>query len=100
MKITIKLIGPFVYAAGFSEKEFEVPRSATVEGLLGLVAIEKDRPKMPSANRSRKAAIRSGETWTRFLQARRPAAKASSTSSNNEMGNKPGNKDPVEGSTA
>lgn len=50
MKITIKLIGPFIYAAGFSEKEFEAPRSATVESLLGLVGIEKDRPKIVTRN--------------------------------------------------
>jgi molybdopterin converting factor small subunit len=50
MKITIKLIGPFIYAAGFSEKEFEVPESATVESLFGLVGIEKDRPKIVTRN--------------------------------------------------
>jgi molybdopterin converting factor small subunit len=50
MKITIKLIGPFIYAAGFSEKEFEAPRSATVESLFGLVGIEKDRPKIVTRN--------------------------------------------------
>ena len=30
MKITIKLIGPLIYAAGFSEKEMEVPQAVTV----------------------------------------------------------------------
>jgi molybdopterin converting factor small subunit len=50
MKITIKLIGPFIYAAGFSEKEFEVPESTTVESLFGLVGIEKDRPKIVTRN--------------------------------------------------
>jgi len=50
MKITIKLIGPFIYAAGFSEKEFEAPLSATVESLFKLVGIEKDRPKIVTRN--------------------------------------------------
>jgi len=50
MKITIKLIGPFIYAAGFSEKKFKAPESATVESLFGLVGIEKDRPKIVTRN--------------------------------------------------
>jgi sulfur carrier protein ThiS len=50
MKITIKLIGSFIYVAGFSEKEFEVPEPATVEGLIGLVGIGKDRPKIVIRN--------------------------------------------------
>ena len=50
MKITLKLIGPFIYTAGFSEKEFEVPESATVESLFELTRIEKDRPKIVTRN--------------------------------------------------
>jgi len=50
MKITIKLIGPFIYAAGFSEREFEVPEPATVEGLLDLVGIGQDRPRIVTRN--------------------------------------------------
>ncbi len=50
MKITIKLIGPFIYAAGFGEKDFEVPESTTVESLFGLTGIEKDRPKIVTRN--------------------------------------------------
>lgn len=50
MKITVKLIGPFIYAAGFSEKEIEAPDPATVEKVLELVGIEKDRPKIVTRN--------------------------------------------------
>jgi sulfur carrier protein ThiS len=50
MKITIKLIGPFIYAAGFSEREFEVPEPATVQGLIGLVGIGQDRPRIVTCN--------------------------------------------------
>jgi len=50
MKITIKLIGPFIYAAGFSEREFEVPEPATVQGLIGLVGIGQDRPRIITRN--------------------------------------------------
>ena len=50
MKITIKLIGPFIYAAGFSEREFETSEPATVEGFLGLVGIGQDRPRIVTRN--------------------------------------------------
>jgi len=50
MKITVKLIGPFIYAAGFSEKEIEASDPATVEKVLDLVGIEKDRPKIVTRN--------------------------------------------------
>ena len=50
MKITIKLIGPFIYAAGFSEREFETSEPATVEGLLKLARIGKDRPRIVTRN--------------------------------------------------
>ncbi len=50
MKITIKLIGPFVQLFGFGEKEMEVAPATTVEGLLGLIAIDKARPKIITRN--------------------------------------------------
>ena len=50
MKITIKLIGPFIYTAGFSEKEIEAPDPATVGKVLELIRIEKDRPKIVTRN--------------------------------------------------
>ncbi|MGA2361921.1 MAG: MoaD/ThiS family protein [Candidatus Aminicenantales bacterium] len=50
MKITVKLIGPFVNQLGFSEKEMEVALSSTVEGLLALVGIDKARPRIVTRN--------------------------------------------------
>jgi sulfur carrier protein ThiS len=50
MKVTVKLIGPLMYAAGFSEKEMEVPESVTSEKLLELVGIGPDRPRIVTRN--------------------------------------------------
>jgi molybdopterin converting factor small subunit len=50
MKITVKLIGPFVQAFGFSEKDLDVQPGTTADGLLGLVAIDKARPKIVTRN--------------------------------------------------
>jgi sulfur carrier protein ThiS len=50
MKVTVKLIGPLIYAAGFSEKEMEVPEAVTSEKLLELVGIGRDRPRIVTRN--------------------------------------------------
>jgi molybdopterin converting factor small subunit len=50
MKITIKLIGPFVQAFGFSEKELDVPEGTTADGLVALVDVDKVRPKIVTRN--------------------------------------------------
>lgn len=50
MKITVKLIGPFIRAFGFSEKALDVPPGTTADGLLGLVAIDRTRPKIVTRN--------------------------------------------------
>jgi molybdopterin converting factor small subunit len=50
MKIRIKVMGPFIYEAGFSEKEFEVPPATTAEAALGLVSIPKTWPKIVTRN--------------------------------------------------
>ena len=50
MNVTIKLIGPLIYAAGFSEKEMEVPEAVTSEKLLELVGIGPDRPRIVTRN--------------------------------------------------
>ena len=39
MKVTVKLIGPFVQAFGFSEKDLECPAGTTADGLVALVNI-------------------------------------------------------------
>ena len=50
MTVTIKLIGPLIYAAGFSEKEMEVPEALTSEKLLEIVGIGPDRPRIVTRN--------------------------------------------------
>jgi molybdopterin converting factor small subunit len=50
MKITVKLIGPFVQAAGFSEKTFDVPAGTTLDELVGQVGLDKGRPKIVTRN--------------------------------------------------
>ncbi len=50
MKITVKLIGPFIYASGFSEKALELSEGATTDDLLPLIKIERDRPKIVTRN--------------------------------------------------
>ncbi len=50
MKVTIKLIGPLIYAAGFSEKEIEAPEPVTSEKLLELLGIGPDRPRIVTRN--------------------------------------------------
>jgi sulfur carrier protein ThiS len=50
MKVTVKLIGPFVNQLGFSEKELDLPAATTVEGLLAVVRIDKARPKIVTRN--------------------------------------------------
>jgi molybdopterin converting factor small subunit len=50
MKIKVKLIGPLIYEAGFSEKEMEVPAATTAGALLDLLSIPKQRPKIMTRN--------------------------------------------------
>jgi molybdopterin converting factor small subunit len=50
MKITVKLIGPFVQAIGFSEKELDVPNGTTADELIAIVSIDKSRPTIVTRN--------------------------------------------------
>jgi molybdopterin converting factor small subunit len=50
MKITVKLIGPFVQLFGFSEKDLDVPGGTTADDLIGLVSIDRSRPKIVTRN--------------------------------------------------
>ena len=50
MKVTVKLIGPFVNQLGFSEKELTVPAAADLDAVLALVGVEKARPKIVTRN--------------------------------------------------
>lgn len=50
MRITVKMIGPFIQAFGFSEKELDVPSGTTADSLLDLVAVDRSRPKIVTRN--------------------------------------------------
>jgi molybdopterin converting factor small subunit len=50
MKVTVKLIGPFVHKMGFSERELEVPAATTVEDLIPLIEGDRTRPKIVTRN--------------------------------------------------
>ena len=50
MKITVKLIGPFIQIFGFSEKRLDVPDGTTADDLIGLVSVDRTRPKIVTRN--------------------------------------------------
>lgn len=50
MKVTVKLIGPLVYAAGFSEKELTLAGPTTAGELLARADIGKNRPTIVTRN--------------------------------------------------
>ncbi|MDR7542705.1 MAG: MoaD/ThiS family protein [Armatimonadota bacterium] len=50
MKVTVKLIGGFVYAAGFSEKTFELAPGSTVETVLESLGLDASIPKIVARN--------------------------------------------------
>lgn len=50
MKIKVKVIGPLMYEAGFSEKEFEVPAGTTAGAVLELTGIPMERAKIMTRN--------------------------------------------------
>jgi sulfur carrier protein ThiS len=50
MKVLVKLIGPLIYAAGFSEKEIDAPEEATVGSILAALDLPKDRPRIVTRN--------------------------------------------------
>ncbi|MBN2265293.1 MAG: MoaD/ThiS family protein [Candidatus Aminicenantes bacterium] len=50
MRITVKLIGPFIQLFGFSEKDLDVPAGTTADDLIGLVSVGKSRPKIVTRN--------------------------------------------------
>jgi len=50
MKIKVKVIGPFIYQAGFSEKELELEKRITAGQLLSLLNLQEGRPKIMTRN--------------------------------------------------
>ena len=65
MKITVKLIGPFVQLFGFSEKELDVPEGTTADDLVGL----RQHRQVPAQDRHPE---RPGRRAGRRLGGRRP----------------------------
>ncbi len=50
MKIKVKIIGPFIYQAGFSEKDLDLEKPITAGELLSLVNLQEGRPKIMTRN--------------------------------------------------
>jgi sulfur carrier protein ThiS len=50
MRIIVKLIGPLIYEAGFSEKAMRLPAKITAGELVARVKIEKSRPTIITRN--------------------------------------------------
>ncbi len=50
MKVTVKLIGPLIYEAGFSEKDVELPAGSTIDALLEKIRLSQSRPKVVIRN--------------------------------------------------
>ena len=50
MTLRVKIIGPLIYAVGFSEKDVETPEGTTAEALLDLIGVPKERPKIVTRN--------------------------------------------------
>jgi sulfur carrier protein ThiS len=50
MKVTVKVIGPLIYAAGFSEKQLTLGGPATAGELLARVNVGKNRPTIVTRN--------------------------------------------------
>jgi hypothetical protein len=50
VKVTVKLIGPLVYEAGFSQKEITLGGPASAGDVLARVKIKKGRPTILTRN--------------------------------------------------
>jgi molybdopterin converting factor small subunit len=50
LKVRVKMIGPLMYEAGFSEKEVEVAAGTTADALLDLIAVSRQRPRIMTRN--------------------------------------------------
>jgi len=50
MKIIVKIIGPFIVSAGFSEKEVELAEGATAEAVVALIKLDNPKPMIMTRN--------------------------------------------------
>ena len=67
MKVTVKLIGPLVYVAGFSEKELALTGPATADEVLARLNIGKNRPTIVTRNGRAVAPLESLEDGDRLV---------------------------------
>lgn len=44
MNVTVKIIGPFIVSAGFSEKSVDLAEGTTAEALVALIALKNPKP--------------------------------------------------------
>lgn len=50
MKITVKIIGPFIVSAGFSEKVVELAEGATAQAVVALIKLDNPKPMIMTRN--------------------------------------------------
>lgn len=50
MKILVKIIGPLIYATGFSEREMDIASGTTADELTALLGLPKERPRIITRN--------------------------------------------------
>jgi len=50
VKVTVKLIGPFIQAAGWSERVLDVPEGTTADGLVAAIKLDRNRPRIVTRN--------------------------------------------------
>lgn len=50
MRITLKIIGPFIVTAGFSEKTVDLADGATAETVVSLINLKNPKPMIMTRN--------------------------------------------------
>ena len=50
MKITVKIIGPFIVSAGFSERDIDLADGATAESVVALINLKNPKPMIMTRN--------------------------------------------------
>jgi len=50
MRITVKLVGGFIYTVGFSKRELDVEPGTTIADILTLIAIDTRLPMLVARN--------------------------------------------------
>jgi len=50
MRVTVKLVGGFIYTVGFSQRELDLEPGTTVADILTLIAIDRRWPMLVARN--------------------------------------------------